>query len=165
MRSSRETRPPSTHRRRDRDVDVSETDVTTVEETGGTGENGGGANQPSGDDVEVVEHLVTRRIDLTIGLVGDPKLRENVKPMTILPNAATPVLAFLGTDEQGLRAAFVLSKDATVVDGDAACVPTPENCLYITLEKNETATLAYGVDGQTFNLRLLAIEDHAVDAE
>ena len=147
------------------DVEVDETNTTTVEETGGTGENGGGANQPSGHDVEVVEHLVTRRIDLTIGLVGDPKLRENVKPMTILPDAATPVLAFLGTDEQGLRAAFVLSKDATVVDGDAACVPTPENCLYITLEKNETATLAYGVDGRTFNLRLLAIEDHAVDAE
>ena len=90
----------------------------------------------------MVEHLVTRRVDLTIGLQGDPKLRENVKPMTILPDPATPVVAYLGTDEKGKRAAFVLSKDATMVAGDGACVPTPENCLYITLEKNETATLS-----------------------
>jgi hypothetical protein len=85
--------------------------------------------------------------------------------MTILPDPQTPVAAFLGTDEKGLRAAFVLSKDATVIGGDGACVPTPENCLYITLEKNETASLAYGVDGQTFNLRLLAIQDHQVSAD
>ena len=33
-----------------------------------------------------------------------------------------------------------------MVAGDGACVPTPENCLYITLEKNETATSTYGLD-------------------
>ena len=156
-------------------VDVTETTETiddsttvdTIDETdtdGGNG-NGGTGNQPSSDDVEVVTHLVTRRVDLTIGLQGDPELRENVKPMTILPDETTPVVAYLGTDEQGKRAAFVLSKDATMTAGDGACVPTPENCLYITLEKNETATLTYGLDGQTFVLRLLGIEDHELKAD
>jgi hypothetical protein len=137
---------------------------TTTPDNGGGG-NGNGGNQPSSHDVEVVTNLVTRRVDLMIGLQGDPKLRENVKPMTILPDATTPVVAYLGTDEKGKRAAFVVSKDATMVAGDGACVPTPENCLYITLQKNETATLSFGPDGQTYDLRLLEIRDHELKAE
>jgi hypothetical protein len=131
----------------------------------GNGGNGNGGNQPSSNDVEVVNHLFTRRVDLMIGLQGDPKLHENVKPMTILPDNSTAVVAFLGTDEKGKRAAFVVSKDATMVAGDGACVPSPEACLYITLEKNETATLDFGPDGQTFDLRLLEIRDHQLPAE
>ncbi len=113
----------------------------------------------------MVEHLVTRRVDLTIGLQGDPQLRENVKPMTILPDAATPVVAYLGTDEKGKRASFVVARDATMVAGNGACVPAPENCLYITLQKNETATLSFGPDGQTYDLRLLAIRNVELKSE
>ncbi len=143
-------------------------ETTTTDENGGNGNggNGGnGGNEPSGQDVDVVNHLVTRRVDLTIGLEGDPKLRENVKPMTILPDPATPVVAYLGTDEKGKRAAFVVAKEATLAGGTAACVPAPENCLYITLQKNETATLDFGPDGQVYELRLLEIRDVELKAE
>ena len=145
---------------------------TTVDETGtttdggqGDGDGDGGGNDPSSEDVEVVGELFTRRVDVLIGLQGDPKLRENVKPMTILPDPATPVVAFLGTDEKGKRAAFAVARAATVIAGDGACVPTPENCLYITLQKGETATLDFGADGQTFDLRLLDIRDIELKAE
>jgi len=146
-------------------------DTTTVDDTTGNGNgnggngNGNGNNQPSDQDVEVVNHLVTRRVDLTIGVQGNPKLRENVKPMTILPDSETPVVAYLGTDEEGKRAAFVVAKDATLSGGTAACVPAPENCLYITLQKGETATLDFGPDGQTYDLRLLEIRDVELKAE
>ena len=142
----------------------SDTGGTTDGQSGG---NGGhhGQNQPSNQDVEVVDHLVTRRVDLTIGLQGDPKLLENVKPMTILPDAQTPVVAYLGTDEKGKRAAFVVARDATMVDGTGACVPSPEDCLYITLQKGETSTLSFGPDGQTYELRLLAIRDVELKSE
>ena len=157
-----------------RDADGTE---TTVDETGtttdgGQGDGGGdngnggdGGDDPSSEDVEVVGDLFTRRVDVLIGLQGDPKLRENVKPMTVLPDPATSVVAFLGTDEKGKRAAFVVAKAATVIAGDGACVPTPENCLYITLQKGETATLDFGADGQTFDLRLLEIRDVELKAE
>jgi hypothetical protein len=158
------------------DVTVDESSATVVEEDGGSASDGGGngnggggngggggggngGNQPSGDDVEVVSELFTHRVDVMIGIQGDPKLRENVKPMTILPNEAAPVVAFLGTDEAGERAAFAVAKDATLSGGTAACVPAPENCLYITLQKGETATLDFGPDGQTYELRLLEIRD------
>jgi len=140
------------------DITVDETDTEVVDE-GGNGGGGGGGNEPSGDDVEVVSELFTRRVDVMIGLEGNPKIRENVKPMTILPDETTPVVAFLGTDEAGKRAAFVVAKDATLAGGTAACVPAPENCLYITLEKGETAKLDFGPDGQTYDLRLLQIRD------
>ena len=103
--------------------------------------------------------LFTRRVDVMVGVQGDLKRRNNVKPMTILPNLATPVVAFLGTDEAGKRAAFVVSSDATPVDGDGACVPTPANCLYITLQKGESVTLDYGPDGHTYELKLVSIRD------
>ncbi len=134
-------------------------DTVVEEDEGGNGGNGNGGNEPSDDDVEVVSELFTRRVDVMMGIQGDPKLHENVKPMTILPNEETPVVAFLGTDEAGERAAFVVAKDATLSGGTAACVPAPENCLYITLERAETATLDFGPDGQTYELRLLEIRD------
>lgn len=146
-------------------VDETTVDETTVNENGGNGNGGNGGNQPSDEDVEVVNHLVTRRVDVMIGIPGDPKLRENVKPMTILPDEAAPVVAYLGTDEKGKRAAFVVAKDATLSGGTAACVPAPENCLYITLQKGETATLDFGPDGQTYDLRLLEIRDVQLKAE
>ena len=130
-----------------------------------TGATATGGNQPSSQDVEVVNHLVTRRVDVMIGLQGNPKLHENVKPMTILPDAEASVVAYLGTDEKGKRAAFVVAKGATLAGGTAACVPAPENCLYITLQKGETATLDFGTDGQTYDLRLLQIRDVELKAE
>jgi hypothetical protein len=163
--SSGGTYPTETGTASDPSVTVDETNTDETPSNGGGNGGNGNGNQPSSDDVEVVNHLVTRRVDLMIGLAGDPKLRENVKPMTILPDATTPVVAYLGTDEKGKRAAFVVAKDATLAGGTAACVPAPENCLYITLQKGETATLDFGPDGQTFDLRLLEIRDHELKAE
>lgn len=134
----------------------------------GNGTHGGDGNNPAGPDIKVVNHLYTRRVDLLIGPEGNPKVKTNVMPMTTLPDDANPLAAYLGTDEKGKRAAFVVSKDVTLIGGDGACVPSPENCLFITLEKGETATLTVGdpnTDGQTYELRLVAIRKHKVSAE
>ncbi len=106
----------------------------------------------------MVNRLFVRRVDVLVGIQGDLKSRKGVEPMTVLPNDATPVLAFLGTDEAGKRAAFVLSSDVSSVGGDGTCVPSP-NCLFITLEKGESATLDYDPNGQTYELKLQAIRN------
>ena len=50
-----------------------------------------------------------------------------------------------------------------MIGGDGACVPSPESCLFITLEKGETATLTFGgEDGQTYELKLLQIRKHEI---
>jgi len=124
--------------------------------TGGTTDNTSGDS--SQNDAEVVNQLVVRRVDVMVGVQADLKQRNGVRPMTVLPNEATPVMAFLGTDDAGKRAAFVVSSDVTSVGGDGACVPSP-GCLFITLEKGESATLDYGPDGQTYELELERIRD------
>jgi hypothetical protein len=118
-----------------------------------------GSDTPSPGDVDVVTHLYTHRVDLQVGVQGDLKNRNRVRPMTILPSEDNPVLAFLGTNEEGTRAAFVIASDATPNGGDGyACVPTDANCLYITLEKGESVTLFYAPDGQTYELVLKDIK-------
>lgn len=145
------------------DTSTTSVDTTVESDSGGSASNDDQGDdrphKPSQSDVETVTQLYTYRIDLTIGLQGDPKLHENVKPMTVLPNESTPVVAFLGTDEQGKRAAFVVSSQATPVEGDFSCVPSPENCLYVTMQKKDSMTLEYGTDGQVFELKLLGIQD------
>lgn len=146
-------------------TDSSTTDVGAVvvasddSTDNGSGSDNDKPHDPSEEDIETVTQLYTHRVDVTIGPEGDPKLHENVKPMTVLPDDATSVVAFLGTDEQGKRAAFVVSSQAVPVDGDFSCVPSPENCLYVTLHKGDTMTLQYGPDGQVFELKLIAIQD------
>jgi hypothetical protein len=135
----------------------------TVDAGSGSGTDDGGAtDNTSGDadegDVEVVNRLFVRRVDVMVGIQGDLKSRKGVEPMTVLPNEATPVLAFLGTDEAGKRAAFVVSSDVSSVGGDGTCVPSP-NCLFITLEKGESATLDYDPNGQTYEVKLQAIRN------
>jgi hypothetical protein len=132
---------------------------TSTTPTGTGSGNGGGPSNPSPRDTRVVHELFTRHINVLAGVQGDTKLHQDVKPMTILPDKLTPVVAFLGTDEGGKRAAFVVSSDVTSVGGDGACVPGPSNCLYITLQKGEKATLDYAPDGQTYELKLLAIRN------
>ena len=125
---------------------------------GPTGGLNTGSTTPSPDDVDVVTHLFTHRVNVEVGVQGNLQNKRNVKPMTILPNESNPVLAFLGTNEEGTRAAFVISSDASVTGGDGACVPDDTNCLYITLQKGENKTFFYTPDGQTYEVVLKAIK-------
>ena len=127
-------------------------------DTGGGGATDNTNGDPDDGDVEVVDRLFVRRVDVLVGIQGDLRSRKGIEPMTVLPNDATPVLAFLGTDEAGKQAAFVLSSDVSSVGGDGTCVPSP-NCLFITLEKGESVTLAYDPNGQTYELKLQAIRN------
>ena len=115
-------------------------------------------------DTRVVNQLFVRRVDVMVGIQGDTRSRKNVKPMTVLPNNDTPVAAYLGTDEAGKRAAFAVSSDVSSVGGDGACVPSP-GCLFLTLEKGETATFDYEPDGQTYELTLRAIRNVKVKTD
>ena len=107
----------------------------------------------------VITRLVTRRIDVKVGPVGSLEEMDGVRPFDILPSTDAPVVAFLGASDEGDRAAFVLSSDATPVDGDAACAPSPTSCLFITLDEGESALIDYAGDGLTYKLKLQRIRD------
>jgi hypothetical protein len=127
--------------------------------SGSDGDGGGNGGNGSGNHTEVVHQLLTRRVDVKVGPHGDTKLEKGVKPMTVLPGDAKPVVAFLGTDEGGKEAAFVVSSDVTSVSGVGTCVPSLADCLYVTLRKGEQVSLDYAPDGVTYDLKLVGIRD------
>ncbi len=132
----------------------------------GNGGNGNGGNNHGGGGhtIRTVTQLFTRRVDVTIGKTGgNVKTMNSVEPMTILPNPDTPVIAFLGTDEKGKNAAFVLSSRSVATGGTASCVPSPQNCIYVSMRAGQSITLDYTPEGATdpvsYTLNLTRIRD------
>ena len=127
------------------------------------GRNAGGSG---GVSVRTVTRLFSRRVDLTVGPDGSPRTIKGVKPMSILPSKKVPALGFLGTDEAGKNAAFVLSARSTATGGTASCVPSPDNCIYVTMRKGQTLTVDYTPDSSTtpvsYELALDRIRDVSV---
>ncbi len=114
---------------------------------GNNGGNNGGQTQPT---IKTVTRLFTRRVDLTVAKVGgESRSMNSVEPMTILPNETNPALAFLGTDEKGKNAAFVLSSRSVATGGNASCVPAPDNCIYVSMKEGDTVTVDFTPDGAT----------------
>ena len=129
---------------------------------GGNGGNGGsGSNKPT---IRTVTRLFTRRVDVQIAQAGDnPTTLKSIEPMSILPRANTPVVAFLGTDENGKNAAFVLSSRSVATGGTGSCVPAPDDCIYVTMQPGQSLTVDYTPPGSTdpvsYELTLLKIRD------
>lgn len=154
-----------------------QTDVgVTVDEGAGAGDGGASITVDSGDgesvtvddggdapetpttDVVVESELYTLRVDVKIGIQGEAQLHGDVKPNTMLPSQSNPVVSYLGTDESGKKASFVLSRTATAVGGDGSCVPTPADCAYVTLTKGQAAVIESSTDGEIYRLELVGIK-------
>jgi hypothetical protein len=126
------------------------TPTTTAPNGGNGGNNGNGNGGPTKPTIKTVTQLFTRRVDLTIGKVGGKQRSlTSVEPMTILPNETNPALAFLGTDEKGKNAAFVLSSRSIATGGNASCVPAPDNCIYVTMKVGDTLNVDYTPESAT----------------
>ncbi len=128
---------------------------------GGNGGGNSGSNKPT---IRTVTRLFTRRVDVKVGQVGEnPKTLKSIEPMSILPEAKTPVVAFLGTDENGKNAAFVLSSRSVATGGTGSCVPAPDDCIYVTMQPGQSLTVDYTPPGATdpvsYELTLLKIRD------
>jgi hypothetical protein len=80
----------------------------------------------------------------------------------MLPSSSTPVIAFLGTNEGGNRAFFLVSTDVTAVTGDGACLTTTPSCQFLTLKEGQVESFDYAPDTLTYRLKLLAIKDVVV---
>jgi hypothetical protein len=141
------------------DVEVSEDDSTTVEDSGG---DGGDGTQPPIDHWFLYEH----RIDVVVGRVGEAKPQGDVKPLSLLPGTASPVLIYFGSNVQADKAIFAVSRDVTASSGEGTCLPSAKMCEFLELGIGEQRTLEYapaGPGGGTFVIRLKDIRREVVD--
>jgi hypothetical protein len=96
--------------------------------------------------------------------VGEPnhlKQRPQVQRLALLPTEGKPVVAFLGANEDGSEAVFLVSSDVDAVDGDGRCVPSRSECQYIVMKPGDKANFHYAPNGKRYNLVLVDI--HPVD--
>jgi hypothetical protein len=142
--------------------------ASTVPATGGSTTPTGSttpsapSSEPPNETPKPTTELIQRRIDVKVGPQGDLQKRTGVKQLKMLPTSSTPVVVFLGTNEAGNRASFLVSTDVTAVSGDGSCLTTTSSCQFLTLKKGQVESFEYAPDSLTYKLKLLAIRDVVV---
>ncbi|HUB74634.1 MAG TPA: hypothetical protein VL979_11430 [Solirubrobacteraceae bacterium] len=84
---------------------------------------------------------------------------EDLKLLTPLPSSKQPLIVFRGVTAGGKSATFSLVGEA-ILHGSATCVPSPEQCQAIDLQKGQSEQLEYlEASGQvvTYELRITDI--------
>jgi hypothetical protein len=107
-----------------------------------------------------VTELVQRRIDVKVGPQDAMVEKTSVKQLAFLPNSTKPLVAYLGANEAGTKAFFLVSSDVASASGDGVCLTTTPVCQYFTLKPGEVETFDYTPDpGTPYKLRLKSIND------
>jgi hypothetical protein len=142
--------------------------ASTVPATGGSTTSTGSttpsapSSEPPNETPKPTTEVIQRRIDVKVGPQGDLQKRTGVKQLKMLPSSSTPVIVFLGTNEVGSRAFFLVSTDVTAVSGDGSCLTTSPSCQFLTLKEGQVESFDYAPDTLTYKLKLLAIKDVVV---
>ena len=86
--------------------------------------------------------------------------KDGVTQLSFLPNSTKPLVAYMGTNEQGNKAFFLVSSDVSSATGDGVCLSTTPVCQYFTLRKDQVESFGYTPDpGTTYKLKLNSIND------
>jgi len=137
------------------DPGTTPTDPGTTPTDPGTSDTGGSGN--GGDDgVE----LLSTRIDVRVGPVGDTEVVKDVKFLDFLPDKQRPVLEYLQSDFDLTNAVFIVSPFVNANEGDGKCAPTPQNCQFLQLEVGDTHAFQYD-DGERYTITLLDVNLHS----
>lgn len=153
---------------------VPDTGSTSTATGGSTSSTSSGSSTPTTDpqpvqppEVKTVNRFYEYRIDAKVGRADRQlNLREGIREFDLLPSASAPVVAFLGVTPDD-EAAFVVSADATPVDGgDGRCVPNAQNCLFMTLDAGDEQMFDYATDDTAepdrYELKVVDVYQHRI---
>jgi hypothetical protein len=97
--------------------------------------------------------------DVSVGLAGEAKRRNDISELTVLPSEQTPVVIYLGASITGEKAVFLVSSDVDTSSGEGVCaLGVPPACQVLVLRPGEARWFVYGLDGKTYVLRLLRLD-------
>jgi len=149
--------------------------------TGGGGSSGGGSSggggpegpagssgsaPPSGSsdgasgesEDEDPQELYTFRVDLRFGAGDKVSDQRGVKRLTPLPSEELPLLVFLGTNETGTEAVFLLDGQQLMpAGGRGECRPTPARCTFLSVRKGSAVALV-DQEGTRYELKVVDIK-------
>jgi hypothetical protein len=128
--------------------------------SGSTGSTGGGTTAPVTPGTTGGVGITPRKVYevATIAVRFGPSSamdREvsNLRRLKALPSVSEPVLIYLGLRNDSKTAVFMVDSGA-VVQGDAKCLPSPNNCQTIELQAGETEFIDIESDGKVEQYQL-----------
>ena len=119
----------------------------------GTGTGSGGTGGGSGGS-----QLITYRIDVRVGPVGDTKVMTDVKSFSFLPDSKHPLVQYVDADTGGHKVAMIVNPTAAALKGKAKCLPKLEQCQYLVMKPGQDMEFLF--DDQRYSLELKAITEH-----
>jgi hypothetical protein len=150
---------------------TSESTSTTSEESpdGGAtvpGSEGGVPPVPGQDDSGLRLFTVTMKAKITRSeedaegnvSMGEPTVREGVRPLTPLPGEKTPVVTYLGANFETGKALLMVSKEVTATFGEAQCVSGAASCELLEVEKGFPEIFEYGPNHVRYKVNVLSFK-------
>lgn len=126
----------------------------------GGGGGGGGGQTPQITlftfAVDVQYAHTEEKADHSIEM-GEPTLRERVKPYTPLPGEKAPVVTYLGVGAEAKTALLMVSKEVTATFGDGKCKSGTASCELLEVETGIPQTFEYGPNGVRYKINVLKI--------
>lgn len=81
-------------------------------------------------------------LDLTfVGQQGERRYR-NLQELRMLPSPSSPLVVFLGIENGGSRATFLLDATVKLLEGEGTCLPSREACATLSMEPGEQQAFA-----------------------
>jgi hypothetical protein len=122
----------------------------TVGTTGASGTtttptNTGSTTTPSGGTESAKLYQWAAKVKF--GQIGKTK-SQTLTPGEFVPSEQNPVLLFVGADEPGKKAQFLVSAEATS-RGDGTCVPSESNCQIVQMRKDDVQFFEVALSADT----------------
>ncbi|HEU5104993.1 MAG TPA: hypothetical protein VFU11_04055 [Solirubrobacterales bacterium] len=127
--------------------------------------NPGGANpSPAGPQTQAFTFAMKVQISHTeeqedgSQKMGEPVVREGVRPLTPLPGEKAPVVTYLGANLETGKAIFMISRDVTAAFGDAECISGTDSCELMEVEKGFPETFEYGPNKVRYKFNVIKLD-------
>jgi hypothetical protein len=146
--------------------------------SGGSGGSGGGSDQggttqpqpapkqdggtaPTPAPAPKTEKKLTYAVDLTIRGPKGLRSYHNLPKLSLLPSQDNPLLVFLGVEDAGTKAVFLVDAKLKSIEGEGTCSPSPAQCATLALAPGEEHILGND-QGQTWTIRIVEVRETSV---
>lgn len=107
------------------------------------------------------EKKLTYALDLSIRGPKGVRSYRGLPKLSLLPAADNPLLVFLGIEDAGTKAVFLVDAKLRTQSGEGVCTPSPEQCATLALAPGEEHVLVND-QGQTWTLRIVEVRETSV---
>ena len=107
------------------------------------------------------EKKLTYALDLTIRGPKGLRAYRGLPKLSLLPAQDNPLLVFLGVEDAGTKAVFLVDAKLRSEEGEGTCTPSPEQCATLALAPGEEHVLVND-QGQSWTIRIVEVRETSV---